>query len=634
MRSTSAFGSVVLGLLTSAALVGCDSGAANPAPVDASTVVDVGVAPGADAPAVSDLGLAPMDGPAVATDTPVVAADAGPAPCIPDRAQWDSTIRGHVQRQCGTCHGAEPNYGAPFSLLDYDANLAGEPGARHVDRIAANLIANRMPPAGTPAPTDDIRNTMVQWATCGAQMAPAGTGLRVSAPVFRSPEMAPAGLEHFDLLADNYPVGPTVTDDYRCFVFDAPVTASRFIRRFEIRLDQARVVHHVVLLRDPMRRSPNSTYSCFNMPDGSEYAYAWAPGQDALQFPEGGLRVNPGERYVMQIHYNNGARLPDITDHTGVRVFHSAPGGTEWGMVAIGPNGFSVPPRSTGTAESACTLGAGSRMLAGMPHMHTIGTDFEQTIVRSSGDVQPLISLQGWRFETELFYDLPVTFGMGDRIITRCTFNNTSSRSVNSGVRTTDEMCFNFAYVTPVPVFRFCDEAVRLVTDVTYTPSRCAPPGAATMLPLVTSPVRIGAPPALAGGTIPNGHWELAGIEYWIDNERTPLGTISRTETNLRGRGQLWTDTGRIISDVNSVVNLVSTIGARYSQPVNLQFTSTYTGTASTPLSLTRECAGDGSDVPSRVQYEVDGERLVVGLETINYSGMMITPRYIFRRDG
>ncbi|MDB4932455.1 MAG: hypothetical protein JWM10_4939 [Myxococcaceae bacterium] len=607
MRTPTRSGLIGPGLLAAAALAGCGTNGATPA--------DGGATPPGDLGFTSD-------------GTPIASA------CVPDRALWDSQMRGHVQRQCGTCHGAAPAYGAPYSLLDYDANLAGAPGARRFDRIAANLMTGRMPPAGTPPPVDDVRNALVQWATCGAQTAPAGTGLRVSAPVYRSPETAPAGLEHFDLKADHYPVGPTVSDDYRCFVFDAPVTEARFIRRFEIMVDQASVVHHVVLLRDPMRRSPNTPYSCFNMPEGSEYAYAWAPGQNALQFPDGGLRVTPGERYVMQVHYNNGQHRAGVTDSTGVRVYHAAPGGTEWGMVAMGPLGFSIPARGTGTAESACTLGAGTRLLAGMPHMHTIGTDFEQSVVRASGATEPLISLQGWRFETELFYEMPVTFAAGDRVITRCTFNNPSSRTVTSGVRTTDEMCFNFAYVTPPPPDRFCDEAVRLATDVAYAPGTCAPPGAAADVPLVTSPISVGTAPALAGGALPAGHWALVGIDYWVNTDRTPLGTISRAETNLRGRGQLWTEAGRVIVDVASVVNLVATTGARYSVPVGLQFTVRYAGDASSPLSLTTECPAGSRDVPSSVQYEVEGDRLTVGLPTQNESGLMITPRYIFRRDG
>ena len=106
MRSISRLGYVGLGLLAGAALAGCGAGSASPADaaVDAPD-------PSADLGAPSDLGLT-SDG------NPTPPADAGPAGCVPDRAAWDSVMRAHVQRQCGTCHGEEPNYGAPFTLLD------------------------------------------------------------------------------------------------------------------------------------------------------------------------------------------------------------------------------------------------------------------------------------------------------------------------------------------------------------------------------------------------------------------------------------------------------------------------------------------------------------------------------------
>ncbi len=576
-----------------------------------------------DLGATSD--AAPADG-ATRSDVPA-------GPCVPDRAQWDHQVRGLVQRQCGTCHGATPEYGAPYSLLDYDYDVAGDVGIRPVDLMAHNLMIGRMPPAGTPGPTDDVRNTLVQWATCGAQTAPTGVGLRASAGVFRSPETAPAEWSHFDLTTGGFDVGPDVADLYQCFVFQAPVTEDRFIRRFEIQLDASAVVHHVVLLRDPDRSAPNMPYRCYNMPSGSQYAFAWAPGNSAIQFPDGGLRVHPGEQYVMQVHYNNGAHLAGVRDNTGVRIFHTAPAGTEWGMVAMGPLGFSLPPRSVSSAQSACTPPMGTRLLTGMPHMHQLGATFDETVLHADGTSSPLISLQGWDFGSQLFYDTPVTFAPGDRIVTRCGWNNTTSSTVLSGVRTSDEMCFNFAYVTPVPPDRFCDEAVSLAGDVTYAPSTCAPPGSSSTFPLVTNPVEIGTPPALDGGVIPAAHWHLAGIDYWLDTDHTPLGVISHDLTNLRGRGQAWTTSGGITLDLQSVINVAITTGARFSQNISIQFRSSFTPGATSPLALTTQCMASGSQVPSTIEYSVHGDQLVAGLPAQHISGITITPRYIFQQD-
>ena len=563
----------------------------------------------------------------------VAAADAGGGVCVPDRAQWDSTIRGHVERQCGTCHGASPQFGSPYSLLEYDANLTGAVGSRRVDRIAARLMAGTMPPAGTPAPTDAVSAAIVQWATCGAQTPPAGQGLRASAPVFRSPERSPEGLAQFELRADSYAVAPTLRDRYQCYTFTAPVDAPRFIKRFEMIVDNPAVLHHLVLLRDPLRTAPTEPFSCTGMPEGSEYLYAWAPGQNAFEFPEGGLRVEPGQRFVVQLHYNNAAMREGVVDRSGVRIFHGPPQGTEYGMVAIGPNGFTVPARGQAQPTSACTLRAGSRMLAGMPHMHEIGTDFEQTVRRRDGSTAPVISLQGWRFETELFYELPVTLNEGDRLITRCSFNNPTSSPVRSGSRTSDEMCFNFAYVTPPPLARFCDEAVNDGPNVMYTPGMCAAPAAPRDLPLAQGRVLHDEPPTLTGGTIPSGRWVLSGVNFYVNTVMSAAGVINLTESAMSGRGQVWTEAGRMVADLNASLVLVIGAGIRFSRDLPVSFAGDVTAMGST-LAVRATCPPDGSNAPSSLEYGLadEGRELTVGLRAQETANVRITPRYTFRR--
>jgi Copper type II ascorbate-dependent monooxygenase, C-terminal domain/Copper type II ascorbate-dependent monooxygenase, N-terminal domain len=569
--------------------------------------------------------------------------DAAPAPtdggatsdassCVPDRALWTSTVRAQVERQCGSCHGATPNYGAPFSLLDYDANLAGRVGMRHVDRIAARLMAGTMPPSGTPAPPDDIARSIVQWASCGAQTPTPGTGLRASAPLFRSPEMAPAGMASFELRADNFTVNRALTERYQCYAFNVPVMAARFARRFEIILDHPEVVHHVVLLRDPDRTSPSDAFECQSMSNGVQFLYAWAPGQNALQFPEGGLRMTPGDRFVLQLHYNNSAGRDGFTDRSGVRIYHDVPTGTEYGMVAMGPTTFSIPPRSTASVESACTVAQGSRLLTGMPHMHGIGTGFSQRVLRAGGTMDPVLTLQGWGFDTQLFYDTPVTFGAGDRIVTRCDFNNTRDTVTRSGAHTTDEMCFNFAYVTPAPASRFCDEVVNPSTATGYRPGMCAVAGGPTDAPLVTGSIIVGDPPASTGGTIPTGHWELQNIAYHLSSATTAAGAVDLAMSGIRARGHAWVEANRITVDLNTTLNLVLGGGVSFAREIPLSFASTFP-TMTTPLALTTACPpGATMGVPTMLNYSVTGDTLVTGPAGQMVAGVTITPRFTFRR--
>lgn len=557
-----------------------------------------------------------------------------PAPsCVPDRAQWNATMRATVERSCGACHGATPNYGAPYSLLDYDFITRTMGAQRPVDRMHARLMDGSMPPAGTPAPTFADAQSIVGWASCGTRTLVDDNRMRATAPLFVAPAQPPAGTTSVELRADNFEI-PQVSDRYQCFEFSNIVAADRFARRFDIILDHPEVLHHVVLFK-ALGASEGSSYECQGSPPDTLYTYTWAPGQDALQFPEGGLRIRPGDRYILQFHYNNSRNLTGIRDRSGVRISVGEPTGTEYGMVAIGPLGFSIPARSEQRVASACTLPVGTRVLASMPHMHEVGTTYEQTLLRG-GARTPIVGITNWRFESQYFYDHPLTIQAGDRIETACTFNNTTSRAVTNGSRTTDEMCFGFTYVTPPPPSEYCNEPLvppMPLPDVTYTPGTCSPADAPRELPLVRGGVRVGTPAPLMGGTIPDGRWELSGMEYVLNMTSTPLGNINAMESTLQGRGQVWTSAGRVRADIVGAMGLVLGTATRLDRPLpQINFNSTYTASSGT-MTLTTECmTGTAAQTPSSLDYEVRGDDLVVGLRAQALGSVSIAPRYTFHR--
>ena len=565
-------------------------------------------------------------------DSTPTASDAGsdaPAACTPSRAAWDATVRPLVMQHCGQCHGATPQFGAPYSLLDYDTILRTTNVGRRVDRIAPRLVEGTMPPTGSTIP-DDARRAITEWASCGAMTPTPRSSLLSSAPVYRSPDRPLAGAETFDVRADAFSVGSDVTDLYQCFAIDAPVTGPRFIRRMEAIVDQSRVVHHIVLLRDPDRSTAGmSRFRCSGMPASSQYLYAWAPGQNAFEFPEGGMRVTPGQRFILQIHYNNGARLPEMADSSGVRLYHDAPTGTEYGMIAIGPQGFSIPARSTAHAESNCTLRAGSRILATMPHMHYIGTSFTQTIHHADGTTDPLITLTGWRFDAQLNYELNTPMRTGDKIVTRCDYNNLTAAPVRSGSGTRDEMCFGFTYVTPPPSLLYCDEGTIDVDRVPYMPGSCAPTDAPSDLPLVEARIAVGSAPTAAGGALTDGRWTLSGLEMWLSGTNTGLGDLDIAQTHVRARGQAWVRGGRFTTDSVAGLHLVTTTGVVYDRGLPVAFSGPFMATTTSPVTVRSDC-GISGDI--RLGYSVSGDELSVTTPEQGIGSLRLVARYIFRR--
>jgi hypothetical protein len=367
-----------------------------------------------------------------------------------------------LSRACGDCHGSSPEYGAPYSFADYDFLVAGELGQRPVDRIIARLAEGDMPPAPFPAPSHNDFDTMVLWSSCGLQHPDYQLGLTSNAPVFLPSDEPPSATNTWEIRAGGFSVGEHVTNRYQCWAQDVPFDSPQLIKRIEVDLDETRVLHHIVLYRDTNLRHEGS-FRCSGTPSDSDFLYAWAPGQDAIQFENGGLLVEPGERYILQIHYNNAAGIADVSDDSAIRVHYGEVDGTTYGMFVPGPDiGIIVSPNSEHTVTGVCRITEEITLLAGMPHMHEAGRSFRADVIRPDGTIINLIELTGWSFEAQLFYEMPITLYPGDELLTTCSFENLSSdMTIFFGDETEDEMCFNFLYATPVTRQRFCNHEHR-----------------------------------------------------------------------------------------------------------------------------------------------------------------------------
>ena len=557
-----------------------------------------------------------------------------PPACQPDLATYESEVRPRIERYCGTCHGETPNFGAPFTLLDPEALLETHTGGeRIVDRMGEVLAEGVMPPVGMPRLPEADADAIAAWASCGTIDVEPSTGLVSSATPFLAPEDPPAGLEALEFRADEYVVGPDVRDDYRCFVFDANIPEDRFVRRFEMIFDETRVLHHVVLLRDPERNTEPGSFDCYDgggMPPGSQYLYAWAPGQSALEFPEGGLRISPGERFIVQTHYNNGRSIPDVADSSGVRLYLGPTEGPEYGMVAMGPTDFFLPPRMRTEVSSRCTIREPTTLIAGMPHMHLLGSEFSQRIIPAEGTRSTLVELSGWSFETQLFYALPAQLMPGDVIETTCTFQNPGADTVTSGEDTADEMCFDFLYASPPPAERYCDEGPEdQPTDVAYLPGACLPAGSASDTTLARGVWTLAsAPPVLAAASVPDGRWLLESMDFYITAIGTPIGQIDLAATYVLGRGQVVTAGGTLTYDVAQDSVVVSEAGVRFGGPGHSSFALAFDDTV-TPASGALTCPA-GGDVS--FDWGLEGDVLTIGFESSDVPSQTLWPRFHFRR--
>ena len=354
--------------------------------------------------------------------------------CVPDPAVFERDILPILDARCGACHGETTQAGAPFALTDYAAMVAGEPGKRISDRTFAALAQGTMPPAGNLRPPPSEHDMLVGWASCGQEQPEYPTGLVASRPIFQAPVEPPVGTELVELRAERFALPAGTTDLYQDFFFDGVVSDEVFVRRMDVAVDRPRVVHHITLHYHG---------------DATNYLYAWAPGTGAVEFSDGGLRIGPQDGFRVEIHYNNPTEVDEV-DSSGVQLWVAPPEGREYAMLDPATFAIQVPPMGTATAEAECVAANDFTIVAGMPHMHEIGDTFLHTVTRAdSGQTETLIELEGWSFDLQFFYSMPMEIRTGDTMTIRCGYRNDKDRTVTGGLGTTDEMCFDFIYVTP-----------------------------------------------------------------------------------------------------------------------------------------------------------------------------------------
>jgi mono/diheme cytochrome c family protein len=415
------------------------------------------------------------------------------------QATYFQDVKPILEGRCVQCHTAGGI--APFSLTSY-AQARG-----HRAAIAAAVEQKRMPPwdaaAGyrtyrfDPSLTPAQIETVVSWAGEGARRGdPAHPG--------RALESETPTLSRVDLrvrLPEPYtPDASGSTDDYRCFSVPWKTDRTRYVTGFDLRPGQPREVHHIIAFLIPAADAgridrweaadARPGYECYGGPSatgeqlfGAQFLAGWAPGMRGTDLPEGtGIRVDPGSRLVVQVHYNLDHtkavpdrstlefKLDDAVDKRGVYVPILNP---TWvfapATMAIPPGKRRVVHEWTGDPRPVLRFYApgldtsrGLLIHSVAHHMHELGVRGTLAVERADGTRSVLLHIPRWRFHWQRDYQLakPAKVAPGDRLSIRCEWDNTSAnqphvhgmhrkpRLVTWGEDTTDEMCVGFVYAT------------------------------------------------------------------------------------------------------------------------------------------------------------------------------------------
>ncbi|MGH1344901.1 MAG: hypothetical protein ACRBN8_25300 [Nannocystales bacterium] len=391
-------------------------------------------------------------------------------------------VRPLLAQHCVSCH-TEGSI-APFRLDTYD-EVAGLAAA-----IKVVVEARTMPPYGVRADgscqdfddarwlTDDEIATISAWVDGGmvagddtleAPEPPTLPTLEGETEVVTIPEYEPGTQEDLGF----------ALDDYRCFPIELGLEQDRYLVGYDVLPDNDELVHHVLGFRvDPEFLNNTAAinvleglddkpgWPCYGaagdgiLPQG--VPVTWAPGQGALNYPEGvGVRFAPGDLMVVQMHYNlldegggidaSKVRLKwaDEVEQEGFQVlwdpflFQSFGGGGE----TLEPGMESVKYNWNATFREMFAFDGydfdSIDVLGVLPHMHEHGRKMAVEFERADGmECAADVDRYDYNWQRTYFYDEPVTVRDTDSLHVECDFDTSAETDpLQAGFGTQDEMC-------------------------------------------------------------------------------------------------------------------------------------------------------------------------------------------------
>lgn len=399
------------------------------------------------------------------------------------RVSYYENIRPLLAEHCVSCH--TDGSIAPFNLDTYETVTAVAP------LVKAVVEARTMPPYGVRADgscrnyadprwlSDEDIEMLTAWVDEGTF---AGDDTLAAPDVPPLPTLEGDGIGEVRM-PEYTPVGSPDAgfdvDDYQCFLVEFDSDEERFLTGYDVAPGNDELVHHVLGFRvnpaflgngdriaelDAM--TPEPGWDCYGaagdgvLPQG--VPVTWAPGQGAVNFPEGvGIKFAPGDVMVVQMHYNlfeaegmdaTGIELQwaDSVEQEGYQtlwdpfLFGSFTGGSETlqnGMPSVEyawqASFQEMLSFDNLTFDSINVLGV-------LPHMHSLGRSMDVNVRRSDDAMECAADVDryDYNWQRTYFYDEPINVRMDDTLDVVCDFDTTKApEPVSAGFGTQDEMC-------------------------------------------------------------------------------------------------------------------------------------------------------------------------------------------------
>ena len=407
----------------------------------------------------TESGALPRDG--GKADQATRASGASPLPCDVDDV---------LTARCRQCHASPPLYGSPMPLVTYeDLHTASpsDPSTPVFARMGARIHADTKPMPPSPSARLDASELRVldAWiaagapkggGACGPSTAEDAGSLGVDGGKAASP--ACTDVVHVAPLS---PFTMTSAEQYACYGFDVATPGKRHVIEIRPRIDNSKIVHHVLLLASGAASGGTPT-PCDQAPSlGLGMLYAWAPGGAPLVVPpEAGFPQDQTTHYIVQVHYSNAANIAHAVDATGFDLC-TTPKLRKYDadVIAFGTETIALLPHAPAQVTSCYTVPAamdGRTFFAAFPHMHKLGKSMTTALLPGGNGAPVEMGTDAmWDFSSQPWLPIAATSHTGDVIKIKCAWNNTTTAPVTFGQNTENEMCYSFTAYYPKIVGSF-----------------------------------------------------------------------------------------------------------------------------------------------------------------------------------
>jgi tetratricopeptide (TPR) repeat protein len=362
--------------------------------------------------------------------------------------------------RCAGCH--RPDGSAPFSLLTY------QDARSRATQLATVTAARTMPPwqpepghgdfVGSRRLSDSEIQLFRTWARQGA---PEGDPRDLPAPPQWASEWE-LGPPDLVITLPPYQLRAGGPDMFRNIVVASGFSGTKYVRAWQFRPGNPRVVHHATIQMDTTglsrrldARDDSAGYEgvvalTARAPDG--FFLDWAPGHRPATAVEGtAWPLDGASDLVVMLHLKPSGKPEPVQASLGL-YFSDTPPARLPVMLRLTRQDLDIAPgdRDYETTD-AYKLPVDVVVYTVQPHAHYLGRHLEGSAHLPDGRIVPLVQIRDWNFNWQDVYHYrdPVALPAGTRLDMRYVYDNSDAnprnpnrppRRVSYGQQTDDEM--------------------------------------------------------------------------------------------------------------------------------------------------------------------------------------------------